>query len=129
MEGKRMDDKNRLQEMKNTVFKQIDEYLSQGEICDYIVIEVEDVNWLIEQAEKVEQLEMRVIQKDASIQHLNNTLSEKEGLINYWKQISKEKEKQLHQVKEILKDIEESSTDIFALRKARQALEVIKSSL
>jgi hypothetical protein len=52
-----MNDKEYLQEIKNDVFKQIDYSLSQGEVCDYISLEEEKVNWLIEQAGKVEQLQ------------------------------------------------------------------------
>jgi predicted transcriptional regulator len=54
-----MNDKEYLQEIKNDVFKQIDYSLSQGEVCDYISLEEEKVNWLIEQAGKVKLLQSR----------------------------------------------------------------------
>jgi hypothetical protein len=56
-----MNEKEYLQEIKNDVFKQIDYSLSQGEVCDYISLEEEKVNWLIEQAGKVKLLQSRII--------------------------------------------------------------------
>jgi hypothetical protein len=55
-----MNDKERLRKIKNTAFNQIDDFLSMGEICDYIFLEVEDVNWLISQAEKVGKLQQEI---------------------------------------------------------------------
>jgi hypothetical protein len=55
-----VNDKEYLQEIKNDVFKQIDYSLSQGEVCDYISLEEEKVNWLIEQAGKVKLLQSRI---------------------------------------------------------------------
>jgi predicted nucleic acid-binding Zn-ribbon protein len=77
-----MNDKEYLQEIKNDVFKQIDYSLTQGEVCDYISLEEEKVNWLIEQAQKVEQLQQEVqglkaieIASLSEIDHLDNEIS------------------------------------------------------
>ncbi|NNV08114.1 hypothetical protein ETC03_17785 [Geobacillus sp. MMMUD3] len=121
-----MNDKERLRKIKNTVFNQIDDFLSMGEICDDVFLEVGDVNWLISQAEKVGRLEQDIERlKKENKTHASVVTDYAIEKMNLQQQLRQAQAK-IERCKEIFKDIRDASSDIYALRKAEQALQALE---
>ena len=81
----------------------------------------EEYFWLIEQAEKVEQLEQEI----ASLKEaLNASVKTSVALDNELQQ----EQAKIERCKEIFKDIREASRDIYALLKAEQALQALEGN-
>ncbi|UYL93746.1 hypothetical protein NIIg32_gp62 [Parageobacillus phage vB_PtoS_NIIg3.2] len=72
----------------------------------------EDVEWLIEQVEKIEHLNLKY---NASL----------DAIVGFVQELQQAQAK-IERCKEIFKDIREASSDIYALRKAEQALQALE---
>ncbi|WP_446662970.1 hypothetical protein [Geobacillus sp. CCR] len=110
-----MNDKERLNEII-TRYKNVKPFEIYGDtgIISMVQMDEKDKDWLIEQAEKIEHLNLKY-----------NALLD--AIVGFVQQLQQAQTK-IERCKEIFKDIREASSDIYALRKAEQALQALEGA-
>jgi DNA repair exonuclease SbcCD ATPase subunit len=130
-----MNEKKRIEKIKN--IKNFPMYYQDelgGHRIRYFVDEL-DLNWLIQQAEKAEQLQERVEELEMKYentgaifnrQYMQEKIEQQQQEIRKLQQQLQQAQAKIERCKEIFKDIRDASSDIYALRKAEQALQTLE---
>ncbi|KQB91900.1 MULTISPECIES: hypothetical protein [Geobacillus] len=116
-----MNDKELLQQIKNRINGLIGFEEAPDNAMYYM--RKDQIVWLISQAEKVEQLQQETEKEQKRLRNQIYETVEEKFLLE--KQLQQAQAK-IERCKEIFKDIREASSDIYALRKAEQALQALE---